>query len=83
MATDKNGKPVNFGDYLMMEAVTLGTPAITFTGIVRVVKLSESPKGTSATGAFVDPVGNGRVTKAPIDVAKGRLIMRSNGDEVK
>lgn len=81
MATDRNGKAVSFGDYLIVEGAPIDG-ATSFSGVLRIVKLSESPRGTSAVGAFVDLVGHGRVAKMKIDVTKGTLVARSNGEVV-
>lgn len=74
MAQDKQGKSVGFGDW-----VTYTVESENFIAVLRIVKLSETPKGTTATGAFVDLVGNGRVAKVNVDVAKSTLVMRSDG----
>lgn len=79
MATDKNGKAVSFGDYLIVDA---SSNEAKWSGVVRIIKLAETTKGTSALGAFVDLVGHGRVAKMKIDVTKGTLVARSNGEVV-
>ena len=79
-ATDRLGFPVTFGDYVMVSDVKLSELA-TLTGtVVRIVKISETPKGVAAVGAYVDLVGTGRVSRIPVDIAASRLVMRSNGD---
>jgi len=83
MATDSKKNAVSFGDYLIVDAVPTDKSGVSkFTGIVRIVKLSETPKGTSAIGAFVDLVGNGRVQRMPVDVSKARLVLKADGSEV-
>lgn len=82
MAIDSKNNQVAFGDYLIVEEAPMGSEHVKFSGIVRVIKLSETPKGTSAVGAFVDLVGNGRVARMPVDVSKARLVLRADGSEV-
>jgi hypothetical protein len=81
MAQDKGGNSVGFGDYLVVD-IDNGPDEFSFRGVVRVVKLSETPKGIAAIGAFVDLVGNGRVGKVKVDVANSTLVMRSSGEVV-
>jgi hypothetical protein len=85
MAQDKAGNAVGFGDYVIVEVEprSIGLNNFHgFKGVVRIVKLSETPKGTAAVGAFVDLVGNGRIAKMKVDVANSTLVMRSNGTTV-
>ena len=83
MATDSKGKPVQFGDYLIVEAQPMDDAGIvTFSGVVRVIKLSETTRGTSAVGGFVDLIGHGRIGKVKIDVTKATLVARANGEVV-
>lgn len=72
MAQDSKGNAVGFGDWLA-----------TGDKIVRIVKISETPKGTVAVGAFVDLVGNGRIGKAKVSVEDSVLVMRADGTVVK
>jgi hypothetical protein len=82
MATDKSGNNVKFGDYVAVRDVQLGASATLVTAIVRIVKLEESPKGVKAIGAYVDLVGNGRISKVPVDISAATLVMASDGTKV-
>lgn len=73
-AIDSNGNAVGVGDVLIVTVESEGKKAVT------VVKISETSKGVTAFGAYVDLVGHGRVEKAPIDVATGVLVLRRNGE---
>lgn len=80
MATDSRDKQVQFGDYVATEVRF--DDGQTYGAVVRIVKISESPKGVTAVGAYVDLVGNGRIAKCQIDIAAGTLVMRSDGSMV-
>lgn len=81
MALDSDGNAVQFGDYMNAAIGGDGGPEPAF-AIVRIIKLSETPKGVAAIGAYVDLVGNGRIAKVPVDIATATLVMRSNGEVV-
>jgi hypothetical protein len=74
MAQDGKGNQVGFGDWLAVL-----DHDNSFRGIVRIVKLSETTKGASAIGAYVDLVGHGRVAKCKVDVSRATLVMRADG----
>jgi hypothetical protein len=83
MATDSKGQQVGYGDYLAVTEVALDpVPVMTFSGIVRITKIEESPKGVKATGAYVDLVGNGRIGKVPVVIGAATLVMKSDGTVV-
>lgn len=82
MAKDSTGQPVGFGDYVKVRDAAL-SPHVSFSGIARIVKISESPKGTRATGAFVDLFGNGRVTRFQFDPIESVLVLLANGTDAE
>lgn len=76
MATDSSGNSINYGDILIVTIESLGTKVVT------VVKISESAKGVTAQGAYVDLDDGVRTKKVPVDVSKARLIVKADGSEV-
>jgi hypothetical protein len=81
MALDSKQQQVGFGDYVAVQAAQLDEVTKIST-IVRIVKLSETPKGVFAVGGYVDLVGGGRIAKVKVDIATSTLVMRSNGTPV-
>lgn len=79
-AKDVLGFPVAYGDYVMVSDVKLDEAHTLVGTIVRISKLSEGPKGIAAQGAYVDLDGTVSVARIPVDIAKSRLVMRSNGE---
>ncbi len=82
MAIDSKGKQVAFGDYVAIRDVQLDEVARLVGTIVRVVSITETPKGIKAIGAYVDLIGTGRVAKVQVDLSAGTLVMRSDGTVV-
>ena len=77
MATDSNGSAVQYGDYVAIKTVP-DREELDGT-IVRIVSITETPKGIKAIGAYVDLIGTGRVAKVPVDIAAATLLMKSDG----
>lgn len=79
-ATDSKGNTVGLGDVILAhvwaDGGQIAMKAIT------IVKLSETPRGVSATGAYVEVVGHGRVAKTKVDIGKGTLVLRRDGSGV-
>ena len=79
MATDSRGSAVQYGDYVAVQGVDLSEVQEIPGTIVRIVSISETPKGIKAIGAYVDLIGTGRVAKVPVDIAAATLLMKSDG----
>lgn len=84
MANDKNGKPINFGDYcaLPLTGATIDGTTDGAATIVRVIQIRQTTKGVIARGAYVSLSSNGRVARVDFRPGDATLVMRSDGGGV-
>lgn len=79
MAQDAKGNSVGFGDYVTVKLDSLDGPHT----VVRILRISEGTKGTSAIGGYVSLTGNGRVGRTSFDPSASELVLKHEGEKAK